>query len=78
MWWPRRPRPAVDEERSQEDRLQGWRAPYYIRPVRDTPARAANYVWSVDVAPDGRVWIGHGQGHTNGLGIGIPRAQQHL
>ncbi len=45
--------------------------PYYIRPIRDTPGPRGNYIWSVDVAPDGRVWVGQGQGHHDGLGLGI-------
>ena len=39
--------------------------------MQDTPGPRGNYVWSVDVAPDGRVWIGHGQSYDDGLGIGI-------
>jgi ligand-binding sensor domain-containing protein/photosystem II stability/assembly factor-like uncharacterized protein len=50
---------------------KGGAQPYYVRPVRDTPGPRGNFVWSVDVAPDGRVWIGHGQGRDTGLGIGI-------
>jgi hypothetical protein len=50
---------------------KGNNQPYYIRPVKDTPGPRGNYVWSVDVAPDGRVWIGHGQGFLEGVGIGI-------
>lgn len=45
--------------------------PYYVRPMKDLPGPRGNYLWSVDVAPDGRVWIGHGQSYDDGLGIGI-------
>jgi ligand-binding sensor domain-containing protein len=45
--------------------------PFYVKPIRDTPGPRGNYVWSVDVADDGKVWIGHGQGHDEGLGIGV-------
>jgi ligand-binding sensor domain-containing protein/photosystem II stability/assembly factor-like uncharacterized protein len=50
---------------------QGGAQPYYVMPIRDTPGPRGNYVWSVDVAPDGRVWIGHGRGRDEGRGIGI-------
>jgi len=45
---------------------------YYIRGRRDmSPGLRGNYVFSVDVDDQGHVWVGHGNGHDTGMGIGI-------
>ncbi len=45
---------------------------YYLRSRREfNPGLRGNNVWSVDVDELGRVWVGHGEGRVEGLGIGI-------
>jgi hypothetical protein len=43
----------------------------WLRPSRNRPGPRGNYVWSIDVAEDGRVWIGNGDGREDGLGVGV-------
>jgi hypothetical protein len=56
----------------QKPSCKGGAQPYYVRPVRDDlPGPRGNYLWSVDVAPDGRVWLGQGPTRNEGVGIAI-------
>ncbi len=49
--------------------------PYWVKTVSSRPGPRGNYVWSVDVDSGGRVWIGHGSGRDDALGVGILRHQ---
>lgn len=51
---------------------QGGQA-YYLRPRQQGQPGAlrGNTVWSIAAGPDGRIWMGHGDGTGGGLGIAI-------
>lgn len=43
----------------------------YGKSVRNGPGMRGRATWSVDVAEDGRVWVGNGEGRSKGLGVSI-------
>jgi ligand-binding sensor domain-containing protein len=45
--------------------------PRYSRARRDAPGMRGRSVFSVEVASDGRIWVGNAEGRRSGLGIGI-------